>query len=35
MILELAAIYNYKVNSDRIIEIVVLVLSAIGFKYLS
>lgn len=35
MILELAAIYGYEVNTDRIVEMVVLVLTAFGFKYLS
>ncbi len=35
MLLELAAIYDYDVNADRIVEIVALVLSAFGFKSLS
>lgn len=35
MLLELAGIYGYDISSDRIIEMVVLVLSAFGFRYLS
>lgn len=35
MILELAAIYGYNITLDRLVEIVVLVLSAFGFRALS
>lgn len=35
MILELAAIYSYQIDEDRIIEIIVVVLSAFAMKYLS
>lgn len=35
MILELAAIYNYPIDEDRIIEMVVLVISAFAMKMLS
>lgn len=35
MILELAAIYGYSIDEDRILEIVTVVISAFGMRYLS
>lgn len=35
MIMELAAIYGYSISADRLVEIVVLVLSAFGLRALS